>query len=217
MARPARRLAAGGIHHVLNRGALRHGLFETEADCRLFIASLRDALARHPVALLAWCLMPNHWHLLVRSNADDGLPRFVRWLTLAHSRRWQALHARSGVGTLYQGRYRSTLVEGDEHLLTVLRYVERNPVRAGLVPNAADWPWSSARERISGRGSLLAPFPIRLPADWPRLVNEPQTSAEETAARLMARRPGRPRSVERSATVAAPRRRLIVPGTINAG
>ncbi|MDX6749415.1 transposase [Geminicoccaceae bacterium 1502E] len=183
MARAGRRLAAGGVYHVINRGALRQALFASVPDCRLFVGTLRDALALHPVGLLGWCLMPNHWHLLLMQETADALPRFMRWLTLAHSHRWQALHARQGQGTLYQGRYHSVPVANDAHLLTVLRYVERNPVRAGLVPSAASWAWSSLRERLEHRGSLLAPLPVALPEEWLATVNRPQTPAEEAAAR----------------------------------
>jgi putative transposase len=183
MPRPSRRLGAGSIHHVLNRGALRHTLFDQDADRRLFVGALRDALGRHPVDLLAWCLMPSHWHLLLRPRDEAALPRFVRWLTLAHSCRWQALHGRTGQGTIYQGRYRSCPVKADEHLLAVARYIERNPVRAGLVPSAADWAWSSMRERTTGRSGLLAAFPVELPGGWLGYLDALQTPAEVAAAR----------------------------------
>lgn len=183
MARAERRLTAGGIHHVHNRGALRRALLASEVERRLFLGALHDALGRHPVELLAWCLMPNHWHLLLRSRDAAALPSFMRWLTLAHSRRWQALHDETGIGTLYQGRYRSHPVESDDHLLTVVRYIERNPVRAGLVARAVDWPWSSVRERLSGCGGLLAPLPLALPRDWPTWLDRPETPAEIAVAR----------------------------------
>ena len=183
MARRARRLVGGSIHHVLNRGALHRPLFAATADWRLFLGALHDALARHPVELLAWCLMPNHWHLLVRPHDDVALPAFMRWLTLAHSRRWQALHQRPGLGTLYQGRYRSCPVDQDDHLLRVLRYIERNPVRAGLTASAVDWPWSSVHERLGGRGGLLAPLPLTLPTDWLERLDTPETPAEVEACR----------------------------------
>lgn len=183
MARRARRLQAGGIQHVVNRGALRAPLFADEAGCRLFLGALRDALARHPVDLLAWCVMPNHWHLLLRPRTVEALPGFVRWLTLAHSRRWQAFHARPGQGTLYQGRYRSVPIEGDDQLLTVLRYIERNPVRAGLADSAADWRWSSVHERLGGLGGLLAPSPVPLPMGWLDLLDTSQSPDEVEAMR----------------------------------
>jgi putative transposase len=181
MARRARGLVAGSIRHVVNRGALRSPLFADEIGARLFLGALRDALGHRPVDLLGWCLMPNHWHLLVRPTLPDALPPFMRWLTLAHSRRWQVLHGRPGQGTLYQGRYRSAAIEADAQLLTVLRYIERNPVRARLVANAADWPWSSLHERLDGEPGRLTPLPIPLPAGWLDWVNAPQTAMEAEA------------------------------------
>ena len=194
MARADRRLAAGGIHHVHNRGIMRRALLAETADRRLFLGTLREARARHEVELLAWCLMPNHWHLLVRAATVPALPAFMRWLTLAHSRRWQAMHGEVGVGTLYQGRYRSHPVDSDGHLLTVVRYIERNPVRAGLVERAADWPWSSIGDRRHGRGGLLAPLPVPLPADWEAHLDRPETPTEIAVAQ---RRRGRPPIRER--------------------
>ena len=183
MARAERRLVAGSIHHVHNRGVLRRALFAAEAERRLFLDALHDALERYPVDLLAWCLMPNHWHLLLCPGDAAALPSFMRWLTLAHSRRWQALHNQTGIGTLYQGRYRSHPVESNDHLLTIVRYIERNPVRAGLVARARDWPWSSVGERLGGCGGLLAPLPLALPQGWPAWLDRPETPAEIAAAR----------------------------------
>jgi putative transposase len=202
MARRPRHLLAGGIQHVINRGALRTPLFADEVGCRLFLRVLRDALDRHPVDLLAWCVMPNHWHLLLRPRTAEALPRFVRWLTLAHSQRWQALHDRRGYGTLYQGRYRSAAVEGDDHLLAVLRYIERNPVRAGLVGSAAAWPWSSARERLGNPGGWLAPLPVPLPAGWLAHLDAPQSPAEVEAVRRSIA--GRRRAVQAVASASEP-------------
>ena len=186
MARRPRSLVAGGIYHVVNRGARRHDLFTSEADWPLFLATLSDALERHPVSLLGWCLMPNHWHLLVQPGDGAALPAFMRWLTLAHCHRWQALHGKEGHGTLYQGRYRSRPIDVDAQLLTVLRYIERNPLRAGMVGRAAEWPWSSLRPRLTGRTRLLAALPIALPADWGAFVETPLTPAEVEAGRAAA-------------------------------
>ena len=107
----------------------------------------------------------------------------MRWLTMALNRRWQALHQRPGLGTLDQGRHRSCPVDQDDHLLTVLRYIERNPVRAGLTASAVDWPWSSVRERLVDRGGLLAPLPLTLPTDWLERLDTPETPAEVEACR----------------------------------
>lgn len=181
MARRPRRLAAGLFYHVHNRGALGRRLFAADADWRLFLGAMRDARAKHPIEIMGWCLMPNHWHLLLRPLDERALPAFVRWLTLAHNRRWRAMREKTDFGTLYQGRYRSHPIDGDTHFFTVLRYIERNPVRAGLVARAADWPWSSLRTRLSNRPGLLDPLPMALPADWLARLDAAETPAEIAA------------------------------------
>ena len=101
------------------------------------------ALEKHPIRLLAFCLMPNHWHMVLWPEQDDQLTAFLRWLTHTHTQRWHAHHHTAGTGHLYQGRFKSFPIEQDDHLLTVLRYAERNPLRAGLVSRAERWRWSS--------------------------------------------------------------------------
>src|SRR6266850_1096513 len=93
--------------------------------------------------VLAYCVMPNHWHLVLWPRADGDFSHYVGWLTLTHTQRWHAYQHTVGTGHLYQGRFKSFPVQTDEHVLTVCRYVERNPVRAGLVPQAEHWRWGS--------------------------------------------------------------------------
>jgi putative transposase len=136
--------------------------------------------------------MPNHWHLVLWPDADGTLGRFMTWLTLTHTQRWHARRASAGSGHLYQGRYKAFLVEADGHLLTVCRYVERNPLRARLVRRAEAWRWSSLWRRERGRGhDLLSEWPVARPEDWGELVNRAQTPAELEALRAAAQR-GRP-------------------------
>ena len=146
---------------------------------------LAQTQARVPLRLLAFCLMPNHWHLLLWPQADDELSRFLHWLTLTHTQRWRAHYHSVGLGHLYQGRFKSIVIAADEHFLTVCRYVERNPLRAGLVDRAQDWPWSSLAQRDAS-GALsprLAEWPVRRPAGWRELVNRVETEAELAALR----------------------------------
>jgi len=100
-------------------------------------------MQRTPVRLLAYCLLSNHWHLLLWPRADGELSEFMRWLTLTHTQRWHANRHTSGTGPIYQGRFKSFPVQSDEHLLTVARYIERNPLRAGMVEHVEQWQWSS--------------------------------------------------------------------------
>src|SRR5207244_11561664 len=112
--------------------------------------------------LLSYCLMPNHWHLMLWPREDDELTAFVRWLTHTHTMRWHAHYHTAGTGHLYQGRFKSFPVQTDEHFLTVCRYVERNALRARLVPRAEDWRWSCLWRRKHGDDKALA-----LLSAWP--------------------------------------------------
>src|SRR5262245_23636204 len=183
----APRCAPGGyVYHALNRAVARLPLFTKDGDYAAFERVLVEALAVHPTRILAYCLMPNHWHFVLWPRADDELSDFLRWLTHTHTPSWHAHYHTAGTGHLYQGRFKAFPVADDDHLYAVLRYVERNPLRAGLVARAEDWPWSSLRCRQSP-AECLAPLleagPLPLPADWVERVNRPQTEAELEAVR----------------------------------
>jgi putative transposase len=117
--------------------------------------------------MLAYGVMPNHWHLVLWPRADGDVSRCVGWLTLMHTQRWHAHHHTTGTGHLYQGRFKSFPVQTDAHFLTVCRYVERNPVRAGLVPRAERWRWGSLwqrEQRYAAVQGMLSPWPVDQPA-----------------------------------------------------
>jgi putative transposase len=189
------RVAPGGeVFHVLNRANNKHRLFRTEHDYLAFYEIMRAAMAKCPIRLLAWCVMGNHWHFVAWPREDGDLSRFFGYLSLMHAVRWQTAHNAIGLGHVYQSRFKNFMIERDEHLLWVLRYVERNPLRANLVKRAQDWRWSSLHARLSGDErltSLLTEWPIERPADWTRYVNRPQTPAEEEAIAVAIKR-GRP-------------------------
>jgi putative transposase len=166
------RIGAGGVvFHVLNRGVRRLRLFDRPADYNAFLAVFREAHRRIPIRCLAYCLMPNHFHLVLWPRTDTELSAFMAWLTATHSKRWHAHRQTAGTGHVYQGRYKAFPVFSDTHFLGVCRYVERNALRAGLVARAEDWPWSSLAQR-AGRRSLipLAEWPVPRPPDWSDLV-----------------------------------------------
>jgi putative transposase len=194
MGRACRADQGGLVYHVLNRANARLPLFTKPADYDAFERVLVEAQQRTGTRLLAYCLMPNHWHLVLWPERDRELARFTGWLTLTHTQRWHAHFHTVGSGHLYQGRFKSFPIAADEHLLTVLRYVERNPVRAGLVERAEDWRWGSLWQRTHGDAearALLVEGPVQRPRDWLGWVNDPQTAAEVEALRRCVRR-GRP-------------------------
>ena len=188
MPRTARASQGGFCYHVLNRGDGRRTVFHKDGDFAAFVKLLRQAGERTPVRLLAYRLMPNHFHLALWPRADGELSDYMMWLTTAHVRRYHQHHHSSG--HVWQGRFRAFPIQEDDHPLTVLRYIERNPVRAGLAAKAEDWLWSSAAAVGAGRPPL-DPGPVARPDGWPHWVNAPQTEAEVERLRARLRR-GRP-------------------------
>jgi putative transposase len=124
------------VYHVLNRGNGRMRLFHKPGDYDAFVGLLGEVQKSVPVRILGYCLMPNHWHLVLWPERDGELPRFMQRLSTAHVRRRHAHYHADAGGHLYQGRYKSFPVQQDEHLLAVLRYVEANPIRAKLSDRA---------------------------------------------------------------------------------
>src|SRR5438270_5225971 len=175
------RLAPGGVvYHVLNRAVGRGRIFEDEGDYAAFEKAVAEAHARTGTRLLAYCLMPNHWHLVLWPRRDGELSQHLRWLTVTHTQRWHARRRTAGTGPLYQGRFKSFPIQRDRHLLLACRYVERNALRANLVKRAQDWPWCSLARRLRPDWKAEAPWllpqedwPVEVPADWLQWVNGP--------------------------------------------
>jgi len=149
MPRRPRAASGGYVYHVLNRAVGRATLFDKPTDYLAFAKVLRQAQDWLPVRLLAYCVLPNHWHLVLWPAHDGDLSEHLRWLTVTHTQRWHAHRHTAGTGPLYQGRFKSFPVQEDDHLLTVCRYVERNALRAGLLARAAG--------RCSTRGRCRCP------------------------------------------------------------
>jgi putative transposase len=196
MPRRARSIVGGYAYHVLNRANGRSRLFRKEGDFAAFERVIQEAFERVPLRILGYTLMGNHWHFVVwpRQRQDEQVSEFFRWLTVTHSQRWHAHYGTSGMGHVYQGRFKSFPIAADEHLLAVLRYVERNPLRAGLVERAEDWQWGSLYRRTHGKPeerTLLAESPVPFGRLWLQHVNEAQSEAELDAIRRSIAR-GRP-------------------------
>ena len=183
----ARRVAPGGyVYHVLNRGVGRRQLFAKPKDYEAFEEIIEETLLTRPMRICGFCLMPNHWHLVLWPERDGELAAFMQRLTITHVTRWQKHRGRVGEGHLYQGRFKSFPVEDNDDFYQVMRYVERNALRADLVRRAEDWRWGSLWRRIHGtpdQRAILASWPVVKPRQWRRLVNEPQHESEVIALR----------------------------------
>jgi REP-associated tyrosine transposase len=203
MSRPKRIALGGYIYHTLNRANGRRRIFRKEDDFLAFEQILAEGAERFSMRICGYCIMGNHWHLLLWPRRDGDLSSFMRWVSLTHTQRYHASRGTVGIGHLYQGRFKSFPVQGDSHYLTVLRYVETNPVRAGLVADAGRWLWSS----FAVRRGYECPFelsngPVPLPSNWAGLLREdfPQAELEHIEKSIKRGAPfGRTRWTERTA------------------
>lgn len=177
MPRTARASVGDVCYHVINRGNGRSCVFHKQADYAAFVELIGEACARRPMRVLAYALMPNHFHLVLFPNHDGDLSRWMQWLMTAHVRRHHRQYGTSG--HVWQGRFKAFPIQRDEHLLTVMAYVERNPLRAGLVQRAEDWPWSSLRLWMSkSPPAFLNDGPVDRPRAWLREVNRTESDAQ---------------------------------------
>ncbi len=191
MGRPHRAAEGGYVYHVVNRANARMTIFADDGDFEAFEKTLLQAVERSGTRLLAYCLMPNHWHLVVWPREDGELSRFMGWLTLTHTQRWHAHRHSTGSGHVYQGRFKSFPIQEDEHFYAVVRYVERNALRANLVRRAEQWRWGSLARWLRGSRidrKLLATWPLSRKPNWVDQVNAPQTEVELAALRRSVRR-----------------------------
>jgi putative transposase len=192
MARTAR-VDIGDIpYHILNRAVGKMRIFNTQNDYQTFLQILADTKEETGMRILAFDIMPNHWHLSLYPREDGDLGVFMHRLTNAHTRRVHAETGTTGTGPLYQGRYKSFMIEDDTHLFTVIKYIERNPVRAGLVRKCEDWQWGSAWLRAHGNATQIARLiddpPIDLPKDYLRWINTHDREDDLEQLRISVRR-----------------------------
>ena len=182
MPRTSRASVGGVCYHVLNRGNAREDVFHKTEDFVAFLDLMAEAKEKLPMRLLAWCIMTNHFHLVLRPHNDGDLSRWMQWLMTSHVRRYHRHYG--GSGHVWQGRFKAFPIEEDEHLWTVMRYVERNALRANLVERSEAWPWSSAAAHGGGkRLTMLDEGPVPRSPDWLDWINQPQTEAEIAALR----------------------------------
>jgi putative transposase len=187
MPRIARALADNQIYHILNRGNGRNEIFHKAGDYDAFIKLLREAKKTYPVDILAYCVMPNHFHFILRPRQATQLSVMMQWLMTSHVRRYHKHYG--GCGHVWGGRYKSFIIQKDRYLLTVIRYIESNPVRAGLVSSARDWNWSSHNERVGESAeAIIDDPPIALPGNWTQFVDTPLSNSEIEKLRVSIQR-----------------------------
>lgn len=182
MPRPIRTDVGDYCYHIINRANARLPIFFKKEDYVLFEQVLEEAKEKYDMRVLAYALMPNHFHLVLYPKNDGDLGKFMQWLTLTHTQRWHQSKNTKGTGHLYQGRYKSFIIEEDNHLLSVICYVERNALRAKLVKKAENWKFCSLWRRLYGniqQKKLLTKWPISAPDDYLSFVNTSQLNEEE--------------------------------------
>lgn len=181
MPRTERIDVGGEIYHVINRANGRHTIFRDKEEYQLFEALLAEAKNLTDMRIFAYTIMPNHWHLLLAPKKDGDLALFMHWLSTTHTRRVHVATKTVGGGHLYQGRYKSFIVDSDRYFLTLIKYIERNPVRAKLVRACENWQWGSAWRRINGdkkQQKLIDPSPTPLPHGYKNWINTPEKVEE---------------------------------------
>lgn len=158
MARPLRLEFRGALYHVTSRGDGQEAIYRDDTDRRLCLEVLAHTVERYNWTVHAWCLMGNHYHLLIETP-DSNLALGMRHFNGVYTQRFNRRHGR--VGHVFQGRYKAILVQKDSYLLELARYIVLNPVRAGMVRGPKDWPWSSYRATAG-----LTTAPAWLQTDW---------------------------------------------------
>jgi putative transposase len=176
MPRIPRGESAGGIYHIINRGNMRMEVFNNRDDYEYFLELLKQASKRENVEIHAYCLMPNHFHLLLVPKEANSLSRFMQWVMTSYVRYYHKKNKTSG--HIWQGRYKSFIVEKESYYITLIQYIESNALRAKLVGKAQDWEYSSLVEREQKHRELLSETYIELDDEWVMYVNTPIKKGE---------------------------------------
>ena len=180
MPRTARAAKGGVIYHIFNRGHGRSVVFRKRKDYEMFLEILIAGRQRASIEVFGLCLMPTHWHLVVRPRRDGDLSAYLSWITNTHVKRYRVRHPHTK-GSLYQGRYKSFPVQGGRHLINLLRHIESNPRRAGLKKRVENWRWSSLGCDKKVASALLDPWPADRPKHWRKVVSKPLSKADQDA------------------------------------
>lgn len=163
--------AAEGIYHIINRGNMRMQIFDDQDDYEYFLELLKKGAEKERISVHAYCLLPNHFHLLLSPMHEGSLSRMMQWVMTSHVRYYHRKNKTSG--HVWQGRYKSFIIEKESYYISVMRYIEANALRAGLVTKGEEWIYGSLHERVSTEKILLSEPLIEIGDDWVSYVNEP--------------------------------------------
>jgi len=196
MPRKKRVLEANRVYHVYNRRTDRQLLFPSASAYDEFLDLLEDGRRRYCIRICAYCPLATHWHQAIWVRDGGGacdVSNYLRRLSSSHAIRFRLASGTRGNGHVYQDRFKSPVVGSEWHYLTLVRYIEANPLEAGLVRRAEEWRWSSLAERLTGGRRILEDGPVPLPSDWVEIVNArvPSEDAAGTDVRHGGRRSGR--------------------------
>lgn len=156
-------------------------MFFNDEDYQVFEQVIEEALECYPMRLLSYCVTPDRWNMVLWPKSDGDLAKFMQRITVTHVRRWKTRHKMKGTGLVYKGRFKSFPIAREKALHQVIRYVERSPVRAGLVTRAEQWPWSSLWIREFGDqdyNDLLSTWPVAHSGKWLTFVNKRESKSD---------------------------------------
>jgi|RhiMethySRZTD1v2_1073278.scaffolds.fasta_scaffold06768_5 REP-associated tyrosine transposase len=173
MPRNSRNLPAGCVVHCVNRANDKRPLFTRASEYEDFLHLVAWAKGRCRVRMVAYCIMYNHWHFVFWVEYEWEVSAFLHLLTTTHAINWRRRTDTVGCGSVYQGRFKSSMVLTEQYYFNLLRYVEQNPLRADIVRSSKDWRWSSLTERSGNGRALLDPGPLVLLPDWHLSIDEP--------------------------------------------
>ena len=179
MPRRLRRSLYGAAFHVMNRAVRKNLLFETDRDYDAFVSVVLESLQRVPVKIIAFQLMPNHWHFVIRCDRIEEISTWMQWVAGTHANRWNGAHGTRGSGAVYQSRFKAIPIQHGASLIRVCRYVERNALRKGWVDAAENWEWSSLHSVRKNCDLIpLGEWPFPRPVNWLEIVNSDEIPHE---------------------------------------
>jgi putative transposase len=174
----------------MNRGVSQAEIFADSRDYSIFLSILATHLKKNPnIKLCSYCLMPNHWHLALWPMEDGCLSSFIQNVSSRHVENWRKRW--DSTGHLYESRFKCFAVQDEKYYLNIVRYIERNPVRASLVKKAVDWQWSSYYLRSKGYNPWDIPLssgPVPIPANWDTRITRPENDSTLSEIRQSHRR-----------------------------